>query len=117
MRPRVSQTTLKRITKLDAPLREELNRAAYVIALYQGVGTLNEIERAKLTRAQRTVLAWPAILSCDEWEAIAVPSQQELIDASYEDRAERSKAHPEPVVTGKDPADVTDRYKPGMAIR
>lgn len=58
----------------------------------------------------------PAILSCDAWEAIAAASQDKLIQDSYEDRAERSKVHPEPVVTGKDPADVTDRYKPS-AVR
>jgi hypothetical protein len=91
MRPRVSQTTLKRITKLDAPLREELNRAAYVIAMYQGIDTLNDSERAKFTRAQRTILSWPSLLSCEEWEALSVPSQQKLIDASHEDRADRGE--------------------------
>jgi hypothetical protein len=58
----------------------------------------------------------PRIMGVDEWEAIASVSQDKLIEASYEDRAERSKVHPEPVVTGKDPADVTDRYKPSGHI-
>lgn len=115
MRPRVSQTTLNRIAKLDAPLREELNRAAYVIALYRGIDTVSADVRAKLTRAQRTILSWPALIGVDEWEAIAVPIQQRLVDASWEDRAERSKLHPEPVVTGPDPADVSLKYK--SAIR
>jgi hypothetical protein len=112
MRPRVTQATLKRITKLDAPLREQRNRAAYVIALYAGIDTVNDSEREQFTRAQRTVLGWPPILDCDAWDAIAVPSQQKLIDASYEDREDRAKVHPEPVVTSKDdPADVSHRYR------
>ena len=98
MRARVSQTTLKRVTKLDAPLREELNRAAYVIAMYQGIDALNDSQRAQFTRAQQTILSWPSIIGVDEWEAIAVSSQQNLVDSSYEDRADRS-----PTVTTPEP--------------
>ena len=74
-------------------------------------------------RARRTtgrmggVMRVPAIMGVDEWEAVASFQQDQLIADSHEDRADRAKLQPEPVVTGKDPADVTDRYKPGMAIR
>lgn len=58
----------------------------------------------------------PAIMSCDEWEAIASVLQDKLIADSYEDRADRAKRHPEPIVTGNDPDDVTHRYK-SSAVR
>lgn len=40
-----------------------------------------------MTRAQRTVLSWPAIAKdFDGWQANAAAHQDALIDASYEDR-------------------------------
>lgn len=53
----------------------------------------------------------------DAWEREASAHMDRLINDSFEDREDRTKRHPEPVVTGKDPADVTDRYKPRVAIR
>lgn len=111
MRVRVSQTTLNRITKLDAPLRAERNRAAYVIAMYEGIDAVNDSEREQFTRAQRTILSWPPITACDAWGAIAAASQDALVDASYEDRVDRARRDPEPAVIGPDPADVSSRYR------
>lgn len=113
MRARVSQTTLNRLAKLDAPLRTERQRAAYVIALYGG--TVSETERQQFTRAQRTILSWPRIPTMDEWETSAIVLQNKLVADSYEDREDRSKR--EPVVIGKDPAEVSDRYKPSAIMR
>jgi len=50
----------------------------------------------------------PAIKSCDEWEALASVQQDALIAASYEDRCVPQEKH---VVIGKDPADVSHRYR------
>lgn len=57
------------------------------------------------------VMRLPRILPHDEWEALASAQQDALIAASYEDRTERSKLHPEPDVLGPDPAEVSHRYK------
>ena len=57
------------------------------------------------------VMVLPRILQLDEWEVLASVQQDALIAASYEDRAERSRLHPEPGVIGLDPADVSHRYK------
>lgn len=38
------------------------------------------------------VMQVPRILSCDEWEAVAVPMQDALMAASYEDRARPEQA-------------------------
>lgn len=64
-------------------------------------------ERGKARRGG--VMRVPAIMGVDEWEAIAAVSQDALIAASAEDRTLPTER---PVVTGKDPADVSDRYKP-----
>lgn len=90
--PRVSSATLKRLDRLDAPLRAERVRAAYVIAL--SGGAVSDETRKQFTLAQRTVLSWPGILSCDEWDALASVQQDALIAGSAEDRA-----RPEAVVT------------------
>jgi hypothetical protein len=79
--------------------------------------------RDKLLAAEKNphrggVMRVPRIATdLDAWEAEASKLQDKLIDDSYEDRAERSKVHPEPVVNEGDPADRTNRYKPGIAIR
>ena len=43
---------------------------------------LDQIEKAKKNKAftALSVHAFPSILSYDEWEAIAVPQQQKLVD-------------------------------------
>ncbi len=102
---RVSSTVLKRLDRLDAPLRAERQRAAYVIALHTGY--IAEVERVNFTLAQRTVLSWPRILPADEFDRIASAAQDKLVAASWEDRSLPER----PVVTGPDPADVTHRYK------
>jgi hypothetical protein len=110
MGTRVTQATLKRIAKLDAPLQESRNRVAYGIALQNGTGAVVEMQRQQFTRAQRTILAWPRMLSCDEWEALASVHQDQLIASSHEDRGRPSPSTV--VIVGPDPADVTHRYKP-----
>lgn len=60
------------------------------------------------------VMKVPPILDCDTWEALASVSQDKLIEDSFEDREDRAQRRPGSVVTRKDPADVTDRYKPGV---
>lgn len=83
---RVSQA-LKRLDRLDAPLRERRQRAAYVYALAQGVESLSACARSGLTRAQRTILSWPLIAKdLDGWQANAAAHQDALIEASHEDR-------------------------------
>lgn len=57
------------------------------------------------------VMLVPPILPPDEWEAIAAPMQDKLIQDSYEDRAQRAKLNPEPPIIGPDPADVSHRYR------
>lgn len=49
----------------------------------------------------------PAIKSCDEWETLASVQQDALIAASYEDRCVLEK----PAAIGRDPADVSHRYR------
>lgn len=84
---RVSQTTLKRLDKLDAPLRERRQRSAFVYALVHGLDAVPATART-FTRAQRTVLDWPRIaVDGEEWEAQAMAHQAKLIEASAEDRA------------------------------
>lgn len=73
---------------------------------------LADLRSARSNPRRGGVMRVPVIMGPDEWEAAASASQDALITASWEDRTERSKLHPETVVTGKDPADVTDRYKP-----
>ena len=72
---------------------------------------LADIRDAKGNPRTGGVMRLPRILSCDEWEALASVQQDALIAASYEDRDERAKQHPERPVTGPDPADVSHRYK------
>lgn len=83
---RVTQTTLKRLDKLDAPLRAERNRSAYVIALHGG--TVCDETRNQFSHAQRTVLSWPPITTdLDAWESMAAAQQDALTASSAEDRA------------------------------
>jgi hypothetical protein len=93
--PRVSQAVLRRLDKLDAPLREQRQRAAYIYALAHGIESLPPDTRARLTRAQRTILSWPHIATDrDAWESEASAHQDKIIEWSSEDREK-----PEPVVT------------------
>jgi hypothetical protein len=105
VRARVSQSILKRIDKLDAPLREKRNIGEYALAMYHG----KPMPPGTATRAQRTVLNWPPILGWNEWEAIASVSQDALIAASAEDRDGKVQ-EPEPELP--DPSNVSSRYKP-----
>jgi hypothetical protein len=83
MRVQVSQTTLKRLEKLDAPLRAEHNRGAFVLALHHGI----PMPPGSATYAQRTVLSWPRIAAdLDAWERESSKSQDALIASSAEDR-------------------------------
>jgi hypothetical protein len=54
------------------------------------------------------VMRVPKILNSDSWEALAAPMQDKLIEDSYEDRSPQQVI---PQVIGRDPADVTHRYK------
>jgi hypothetical protein len=54
------------------------------------------------------VMMVPAILACNDWEAIASVSQDKLIADSYEDRSVPQR---NPVVMGTDPADLSHRYR------
>jgi hypothetical protein len=72
---------------------------------------LAEVRDARGNRRKGGVMVLPRILSFDAWQALASVQQDALIAASYEDRAERSRLHPEPDVLGPDPADVSHRYK------
>jgi hypothetical protein len=85
--PRVSQTTLKRLDRLDAPLRESRHRAAFVYALAHGIESLSASAQSQLTRGQRTILSWPLIATgTDAWEAQASTHQDVLMERSREDR-------------------------------
>lgn len=86
MRVHVSQTTLKRVEKLDAPLRAEHNRGAFVLALHHGI----PMPRGAATLAQMTVLSWPRVATdMDAWEREASAQQDRLIADSAEDRSTR----------------------------
>lgn len=76
---------------------------------------LADVRAMKHSARRGGVMRVPAILGVNEWEAIAAVQQDKLIAASWEDREDRAKVHPEPVM-GADPADVTDRYKPSNHI-
>jgi hypothetical protein len=73
---------------------------------------LADLRSAQSNSRRGGVMRVPRIATdLDAWEREASAHQDNLIDASYEDRAERSKVHADPVGTGKDPADVSHRYK------
>ena len=111
---RISQTTLKRLDRLDEPLRAERQRAAYVIALH--TGHVADSDRESFTKAQRTILSWPRIPSTPDewadWERVASASQDRLVAASWEDRS----LPKEPQHVGIDPAIRTQAYKPSPVL-
>lgn len=115
---RISQATLRRLARLDAPLRAERQRAGYVIALHAGYVAPGGA--AQFTKAQRTILSWPHIPSSPdelaEWERRSAEQQDRLIAASHEDRELRAKLNPAPPIIGKDPADRTGAYRNQMII-
>jgi len=80
---RVPQATWKRLEKLDAPLRAEHNRGAFMLALHHGI----PMPPGTATRAQTTVLSWPPIATdMDIWEKQATAGQDALVASSAEDR-------------------------------
>lgn len=67
-------------------------------------------ELAALPHAERGgYLLVPPILSVDEWEALALDSQEKLASDTSD------WLGPPPVVNAPDPADVSDLYKPNPA--
>lgn len=101
---RVSRATLSRVDRLDGPIREAENRAAYVVAILGG--TVCDGQRQNFTKAQRTVLGFPPIArDHGSWEAEAGAQQERIMAAGREDRGERLKP-----LEGLE--DVSHRYKP-----
>lgn len=50
------------------------------------VGSRRKLERLEQSFAVgRPIALWPALLSCNDWEAIALPMQQQLSAESEED--------------------------------
>lgn len=86
MRARVSQATLRRLQRLDAPLQAARLQAVYAVALAEGVDAVPVETRRTFTRGQRTVLSWPPIADADTWELLAVAAQERLISDAREDR-------------------------------
>lgn len=60
----------------------------------------------------RCVGGWPPILPHDEWEAIAIASQEKLI---ADTRGYLDERYPTEEYDGADPMDVSHRYKTGAA--
>lgn len=68
--------------------------------------------------AQKPMAAWPPILPLDEWERLAVASQEKLVA----DTREYLHVRPGDVVVESDPDDVSHKYKaharlPGIEVR
>ncbi len=68
---------------------------------------LTDLRDRKTDHRRGGVMRVPPILSPDEWERLAAPLQDKLIQDSHEDRSLPVK----PVVNGPDPADRTSAYR------
>ena len=69
--------------------------------------TRKRLEQLEQSRsAAQCIGLWPTILPLDEWEALAVASQEALCNAT------RGRAQPKP--TRPDPHDVSHKYKPSL---
>jgi hypothetical protein len=106
MRARVTQATLNDLQKLVGPVLERKVMGAYALARHERSDNLKPQVLASLTIGQRTVLRWPRMLSLDEFEAVAAPMQDALIEAGREDCRLR-EGDPGP----KGLEDVTHRYR------
>jgi hypothetical protein len=85
-------------------LTDHMRRLRVTASLKKELANLRD-ERGNKRRGG--VMRIPKILPHDEWEAVAVVQQAQLIAASYEDRSLPAK----PVVTGPDPSNVSHRYR------
>jgi hypothetical protein len=62
--------------------------------------TLRRVERIEQARvAARYIGAWPEILSVDEWEALATPSQAALCEATSDYQEGPAREEPEAQAT------------------
>lgn len=103
---RVSANLARRLDAVDRVTRRSDLDQRYQLATVLGRQILTKQEMCELTVWQRTVLSWTGVLTIDEWEALALDTQEQLV------RETADWLGPASVSSGRDPDDVSHRYKP-----